>query len=173
MEYNKLKYLLAIFLFIFSVSNCFAKGNTLPYNYNGVDYYTIVLTPNAPFSTKNEIIDGQPAEFRVCYNVYVKGKLFLKQGDIVEATVEMAIYPGRKGVPAEIYLDNFKIPNAKPSQLICEQNIIGHHKWWLKAIKPLTVPGFCLAPAFYFIRGGHAKLKENDTIKVLYFPDWK
>ena len=167
-----------IFVVMLGVSSVsFAKEypiqNSLPYNYSGTAFCEIRLNPLETISTKDEILEGQKVQFRVPNDILCNGRTILHKGDIVDARLETIVYPGRGGLPAELTIDNFEIPDINQSQLIGEYNKKGHYRWWYRAIKLSVPPPASFIPIGRFIKGGHASIKPEDVIKIKYYPDWK
>lgn len=168
------------FIFAFAYlgnSSCYASSlpnsSNLPYNYNSTEYYIIKLSPIEKISTKGNFIEGQKVDFKVCDDVFIKNKKFLQKDEIVKARIETIIPPARGGLPAELTIDNFEIPNTNKSQLISEIIIQGNVKWWLKLIKSTKPSPVSVLPISQLIKGGQAKITPKDTLRIKYFPDWK
>ena len=172
------KIIVITFIMMFSVTSVsFAKENSpqnnLPYNYSDTTFCEIRLNPIETISTKDEILEGQKVQFKVQNDVFCQGNKILQKGKIVEARLEMVVLPGRAGLPAELTIDNFEIPNVKQSQLISEYNKIGHYRWWYRTIKLSIPPPASFFPIGRFIKGGHASIKPEDVIKLKYYPNWE
>lgn len=176
LKMNKIFVLIFTFIYL-GYSFCYAatspNSNNLPYNYDSTEYYVIKLSPIDKISTKDNFIEGQIVHFKVCDDVIIKNKQFLQKDEIVNARIETIIPPARGGLPAELTIDNFEIPNTNKSQLISEIIIQGNVKWWLKLIKSPKPSPVSVLPISQLIKGGHAKISPKDAIRIKYFPDWK
>lgn len=146
----------------------------LNYNYNSTEKIPIKLNIVKSVSTKNNgIYQGQVLNFKVKENVFYNHQLILKKGTIVPARVETYIEKGMNGLPATIIIDNFKIPNIPLEKLKCTiiykgvnlALIVFPIKW---ALTPIPFAG----STTNFIVGGHAKIKEKNTITIYYYPHW-
>ena len=107
-------------------------------------------------------------------DVVYKDTVILKSGDIVTGTLETIITSGMNGFPAEVIIDDFNIPNIKPSQLISTYNKRGQNRcFWVYPLKwSLTLIPF-VGSLTNFIMGGEAKVKTSDVITIYYYPEWK
>ena len=77
------------------------------------------------------------------------------------------------GIPASIIVGNFEVENIPKGQISDSFEIRGQDRsLWVYPLKwALTI----LPPTgslTNFIKGGHAKLKENKTIQIYYYPEW-
>lgn len=187
---NKIYILFAIFFFSLNpafailrdtlienelVNKTFEKPySNLNYNYSSIEKVPIKLNITKSISTKNdEIFEGQIINFRVKDNVFYNHKLILRRGTIVTARVETYIEKGMNGLPATIILDNFNVPNIPLEKLKC--TVI--HKGMNLAlivfpIKWILTPIPFAGSTTNFIVGGHAKIKEKNTITIYYYPHW-
>lgn len=169
---NKMLIFLAFF---FGVIPCAcAENEALPYDYTSVHSVPIKLSITKSISTKEHLQEGQDVKFVVKYDVRDRGKLILNSGTIVNAKIETVITSGMNGFPAEIIIDDFDVPNIKNSKLLSTYTKAGQNrsllvyplKW---ALTPIPLAG----TVTNFIKGGHAKIKPDDTVVIYYFPDWK
>lgn len=166
-------FFIAIIFICLNFSFALADG-ILPYNFEGTQSIPIKLTIIEPISTKNGILEGQEVAFKSSQKVRYEGKTILKQGEIVKARVETVISSGMNGFPAEIILDNFEIPGIKSSQLISTYTEKGTNRcYWVYPLKWALTPIPFAGSFTNFIKGGHAKITQNDTVTIYYFPEWK
>ena len=78
------------------------------------------------------------------------------------------------GFPAEIIIDNFKIPNVNKSQLISTITEVGTNRCiWVYPLKWALTPIPFVGSTTNLIKGGHAKLKTKKPITIYYYPDWQ
>ena len=169
---SKILIFLAVF---FGAALCAYAGNdVLPYDYSSVYSIPIKLSITKAISTKEHLIEGQDISFVVKYDVRNNGKILLHSGDVVNAKIETVITSGMNGFPAEIIIDDFNVSNIGNSKLLCTYTKAGQNrsllvyplKW---ALTPIPFAG----TVTNFIKGGHAKIKPDDTVVIYYFPDWK
>ena len=77
------------------------------------------------------------------------------------------------GIPASIIIGSFDIPNIDTNKLTYSYEIVGQDrslwvyplKWALTFLPPTGT-------LTNFIKGGHARLKENDTVELYFYPNW-
>ena len=119
----------------------------------------------APYSTKNKLEEGSPLEFVTTRDVKINNKIY-PAGTKVRARIETISPNAVWGVPADLVVGNFYI-NDTP--LIGEIKKSGANKTiW---VRPLAIAGGILIGTgffFMFIRGGHAKIKPNETFTVYF-----
>ena len=152
----------------------YAESEVLPYDYSSVYSIPIKLSITKAISTKERLVEGQDIQFVVKYDVRNKGKVILHSGDVVNAKIETVIKSGMNGFPAEIIIDGFEISNIENSKLLCTYTKAGQNrsllvyplKW---ALTPIPFAG----TVTNFIKGGHAKIKPDETVVIYYFPEWK
>lgn len=168
---NKLLFLLSgLIVGFFSCAYC----ENLPYNYQDTNFVPIKMSVLKEYSSKEDIFEGQEVELRVLRDAYFRNCLIVKKGTIVKAKIETVITKGMNGFPAEIVLDDFKIPNVKDSQLMSTYIKTGKNyallvyplKW---ALTPIPFVGSLTN----LIMGGEAKIKKDDIIVVKFYPYWK
>lgn len=163
-----------LFLIVFAIYFSITPALSLDYDFSSTKKLPIIMNIVEPISTKKTLREGQNIKFKVKENLYYKNKLLVKKGSIIDAKLEMIVTRGMNGFPAEIIIDDFKIPNIKKSQLISTYSKVGQNrslivypiKWaltWIPLVGSLT----------NLIKGGHAKISEKDTITIYYYPEWK
>ena len=87
--------------------------------------------------------------------------------------VETIINSGMNGIPASIIFGDFKFENIDSAKVTDTYEVYGQDrslwvfplKWALTFLPPTGT-------LTNFIKGGHAKLKDNETIEVYYHPNW-
>jgi len=147
----------------------------LDYNYLDTDKVEINLEITEPISTggKNKAYEGQPVVFKVKKNVIYNGEVVVRQGTPVTAKIDIVSTRGVAGIPAEIQMKNFEIPNIKSSQLVEPVIKRGQNRTlWILPLKWALTP---LPPSGSFtnlVIGGQANIKPRDTIKIYYYPNW-
>ena len=166
------KILVLILILFLNISSSFAKN--LTYNFLDTNYIPIKLSPCEEISSAKNIYEGEVVEFKIVEDVYKDKKLFLQKDLIVCARIETIITSGMNGFPAEIIIDNFKIPNINKSQLISTITETGTNRCiWVYPLKWALTPIPFAGSTTNLIKGGHAKLKTNEVVTIYYFPNWK
>lgn len=144
----------------------------LEYDYSSTKNIPIKLSIMEEISTKMPIVEGQTVKFKVLKDVEY-GNLNLKKGDIVEGQIECIVTSGMNGFPAEIILDNFKIPNVANTQLISTYTKSGQNRCiWVYPLKWALTPFPPTGSITNIIKGGHARIKTTDIITLYYYPEW-
>lgn len=152
----------------------FEKPEThLKYNYIGTERIPVSLRITKKISSETKVSEGQDVTFKVRSDVYYKDKIIFEKGTIVPAKIETIIRSGMNGIPASIIVGNFEVENIPKGQISDSFEIRGQDRsLWVYPLKwALTI----LPPTgslTNFIKGGHAKLKENKTIQIYYYPEW-
>lgn len=142
------------------------------YNYEDLEYKLIKLRIINEVKTELDLKDGDRLCFEVIQPVYYKGEKLAQKDEIVYAQVETVIKNGMNGIPASIIIGNFQFANIEPQKLQDEIEIYGADLSWL--VFPLKWALTFLPPTgslTNFIKGGHAKIKENDIITIKYYPN--
>ena len=120
------------------------------------------------------MFEGQTIKFYTKTNLLYKNNVIIPKRTEVLADVKTIITSGMNGIPASIIFGNIRINNIKKGQLSQSFEIFGQDrslfvfplKW---ALTPLPPTGSLTN----FIKGGHAKLSENKTITIYFYPEWK
>lgn len=150
------------------------RANTLSYNYNSIKSVPIYLSITEKVSTKEGVLEGQKIQFSVLKDVIYDGKTIVKAGDIVDAEIETVITSGMNGFPAEIIVDDFKVPQIKDSMIMGNYVEVGQNRCLI--VYPLkwalTIIPF-VGSLTNFIKGGHAIIKPRDKVVIYYYPEWK
>lgn len=142
------------------------------YNYEDLEYKSIKLRIINEVKTELDLNDGDKLCFEVTQPVYYKGQKLAEKDEIVYAQVETVIKNGMNGIPASIIIGNFQFANIPPQKLQDEIEIYGADLSWL--VFPLKWALTFLPPTgslTNFIKGGHAKIKENDIVTIKYYPN--
>ena len=142
------------------------------YDYTSTSRLTIKLSSLKEIISETKIYEGMPLEFRVEFGVYHNGTLIIPKGTIVSARVETIIKSGMNGIPASIIIGGFRFDNVDRIKTDSFYEIIGEDrslfvfplKWALTILPPT-------GSLTNFIKGGHAKMKENQIIEIFYYPD--
>lgn len=116
-------------------------------------------------TTKTKPQEGSEIEFVTLEEIKHQGHIY-PAGTVVKARIETVSMNSSWGVPADIVIGNFTINNTP---LYGEISKIGADRsHWLR---PLAFAGCMFFGAGYFlffIRGGHAKIKPDETFTVYF-----
>lgn len=142
------------------------------YDYSSTTKIPIKLAITENIKSENQVFEGQTLNFWVKNNVLYNNKLLIKKNTPVSARVETTIKSGMNGIPAHIILGNFEIENIDKLKLSNFYEIKGQDRSLI--VFPLKWALTILPPSgslTNFIKGGHAKLKTNDSITIYYYPE--
>lgn len=112
-------------------------------------------------TTKKNLVEGQKLVFLTTESVVLTHKKVLSEGSRVFGTVETISQNEMMGVPSNLIIGNFKIeymPTIKLEGQIVKQG--ANRALWVRP----------LAPIFFAVRGGHAKVKNDETYILYYTP---
>lgn len=125
-------------------------------------------------TTKNGLKIGQKVIFKVSKDVYKNGEIFIKEGTLVNAFIELISESGRYGDPDEIELGRFSTKDVKGNPLelsgIVRKQGADRGKW----AKPLYYAGLSVplfgAPLLlcYFVKGGKTNIKPEQNFELYY-----
>ena len=112
-------------------------------------------------------------EFVSDRNIYDKGELILKKGDIVEGKLKFIVKSGMNGIPYSLTVGDFKIKGISENALVDEYYKQGWDRGYI--VYPLKWALTFLPPTGSLtnvIKGGHSKISTKDEIVINYFPEW-
>ena len=143
------------------------------YNYENTERVIIKLKIANEITTKKNLQEGDILHFTVKQNVKYKNKVILKQDTIVTGRVKAYITRGLNGIPGQIIIDDFQLPDIDSNKLKSTYIMRGIDltimvlpiKW---ALTPIPFVGSLTN----LIIGGHAKISYKDTITLYYYPEW-
>lgn len=192
-KYNNILTIILAALMLFSTSICSAQEvirdelvdttlkdknlknpyNAYKYNYEDLKRIPIELRVMVSIKSERDLKEGEKIVFLACHDVYEHGHKILKKNDTVYATVETIIMSGMNGIPASIIFGDFQFDNIDSSKVTDTFEVYGQDrslwvfplKWALTFLPPT-------GSLTNFIKGGHAKLKDNETIELYYHPNW-
>ena len=151
------------------------KNPYQPYKYNYEDLKRVPIELRVMVNIKSEkdIEEGERIVFLACHDVYEHGRKILKRNDPVYAKVETIIKSGMNGIPASIIFGDFRFDNIDSAKVTDTYEVYGQDrslwvfplKWALTFLPPT-------GSLTNFIKGGHAKLKDHETITLYYHPNW-
>lgn len=143
------------------------------YNFESTDKVEIKLAVVTPIKSENQVYEGETVDFRVISDVHYKGKVIIPRHTIVPAKVSVVIKSGMNGIPASIIFSDFQFENINKHLLSDFYEIKGQDRSLL--VFPLKWALTILPPTgslTNFIKGGHAKLKQDKIVKIYYYPNW-
>lgn len=145
----------------------------LTYDYSDTKKIPVKLAISKKISSEKEVYEGKPIQFKVLQDVCYRGKLVISKGTVVPARVETIVKSGMNGIPASIIVGNFEFEGIPKGKISNSYEVKGQDrslwvfplKWALTFLPPT-------GSLTNFIKGGHAKIKENHTIIIYYYPNW-
>lgn len=143
------------------------------YNFEDTKRILIELKVIADINSEKDVKEGQTVVLRSCYDVWSHGRKVLRKNELVYAKVETIITSGMNGIPASIILGSFKFDNIDSNKVTSTYEVYGQDRSLL--VFPLKWALTILPPTgtlTNFIKGGHARLKENDTVELYFYPNW-
>lgn len=148
----------------------------LEYDYSDVDCVKIPIKINEKITTakRNKSHEGQKLYFMVVRDVFYNNRRIIPRGTIVKAKIEIMTTRGFAGIPAEIFISDFEIPNIdnnKIMQPISKTGIsmtafIMPIKWALTPIPPLGM-------ITNIIVGTNAVIRPRNILNIYYYPNYK
>lgn len=143
------------------------------YNYESIKQIPIKLEICEKINTKKNLEEGDVIKFKVRENV-INNTLVLKKGTIVEGRIKTYMTRGWNGIPGQIIIDDFKIPNIEPNKIKGTFIKKGANltllvlpiKW---ALTPIPFVGSFTN----LIIGGHGIVKPKTKIVIYYYPNWE
>ena len=146
----------------------------LEYDYKSTKKIPMFFRIKESLSTRNkDIYEGMKLEFVSDRNIYEKGKIIVKKGDIVEGKLKLIITSGMNGIPYSLTVGDFKIDGISENALMDEYHKQGWDRGYI--VYPLKWALTFLPPTgslTNFIKGGHAQISTRDEIVINYYPEW-
>ena len=144
------------------------------YNYESFERVPIYLQISEKVTTKKAgVFEGQVLEFKVKENVEYKDEVLIKKGIIVKAKIKTIITKGMNGIPAEIVVNDFIIPDIDNSKIYSNYSKRGANRTLLVLpIKWILTPIPFAGSFTNLIIGGDAKIDKKDEIVLYYYPEW-
>lgn len=147
----------------------------LNYDFSDTDIVKIPLriTETITTSLKNKSYEGQQIKFLVDSDVYYKNKILVKKGTCVNARLEIITTRGFAGIPAEIFITDFKIPGLDSNKIMepvskrgfSTTTLILPVKWILTPFPPLgSITNLAV--------GFNTTLTPNQLLYVDYYPNF-
>ena len=125
--------------------------------------YEVILAPLKNYSTRKLVV-GEKLSFALLKDVEIDNVLYSK-GTLIQAQVETITQNSSYGVPADLIVGNFALPNQ--TILNGKLELQGANRaLWVYPCTYVFMPFFFMGSLFIPIRGGHAKLNSNKTYKI-------
>lgn len=143
------------------------------YNYESTDRTIIKLQIQDTITTKENPQEGGIIIFKVKQNVKFNKEVIVQKGTIATGRIKTYTTRGLNGIPGQIIIDDFKIPDIDSRKL--KSTYI--HRGLDLTIMVLPIK-WALTPIPFvgsftnLIIGGHGKITPNDTITLYYYPNW-
>lgn len=133
------------------------------YKFEDLNKIPLKLNIISDVTTKKNLTEGQKLLFLTTEDVVLSHKKVLPAGSRVFGRVETISKNEMMGIPANLIVGNFKIEYMPTIELQGSINKQGANRsiW----VKPL-------APILFAVRGGHAKIKVQDTYEIYYIPKY-
>lgn len=145
------------------------------YDYSYTDYVDIPLriTETITTSKTNKTPEGKELTFIVFQDVYFNNQKIIKRGTIATARLEIITTRGFAGVPAEIFITDFKIPNLNEKGFAEPVSKRGFSMTaWILPAKWMLTPLPPLGSLTNIFVGFNAKLTPDETIVLRYYPNY-
>ncbi len=143
------------------------------YNYENLEAVAIKLKIQNKITSKKDIQDGDIITFIVKDDVFYDNKIIVNRGTVINAKIKAVLKRGLGGIPGQIVIDDFEIPNIDSRKL--KSHYIKRGRNTTLLILPLK---WALTPIPFvgsftnLILGGHAKISPDDNITIFYYPNW-
>ena len=147
----------------------------LDYNYQETDkvMIPIQITQKISSAGKYAAYEGMPLEFTVKENVIYNNKIVIPAGTKVKARVDIITGKGISGIPGELFITDFEIPNVPGYQIMEPISKRGQNRTlWILPLKWALTPLPPLGSFTNIIFGGDAVIKPTHTLKLYYYPNW-
>lgn len=145
------------------------------YDYSYTDYVEIPLriTETITTSKRNKSFEGKELNFIVFEDIFYNKEKIIKRGTIVTARLELMTTRGFAGVPAEIFITDFKIPNLDEKGIVQPISKRGFSMTaWILPVKWALTPLPPLGSLTNVFVGFNTKLTPDETIILKYYPNY-
>lgn len=148
--------------------NYIDKSNVSVIAKNKIDYNfeqgKIKVSPLKRYTTRTGLYEGESIDFALAQDIKIKDKLY-KKGEIIKARVETVSKNMAYGVPADLVVSNFVLPDKTLLSGQIERQG-ANRALWVYPTGYILMPFFLLGAFIFPIRGGHAKLYPSKTYEV-------
>lgn len=124
----------------------------------------IKVSPKNYYTTKEKLAEGGYIDFILAQDAKIGDKLY-KKGALIKARVETLSQNGAYGVPADLVIGNFTMPDNMVLNGQIEKQGANRALWVYPLGYTLTCFFFIGLPIFA-IRGGHAKLEPQKVYEI-------
>lgn len=144
------------------------KNSTKPLNKAEVnvkyDGDKIKVAPLKYYTTRKDLFEGKIIDFILVQDTKINNKLY-KKGTTIKARVETLSQNGAYGVPADLVVGNFTLPdNLTLHGDITKQG--ANRSLWVYPTGYILTPFFLIGLLIFPIRGGHVKLKPEKVYDI-------
>ncbi len=147
----------------------------LKYDYQDTDkvMIPIQITKKISSAGKYGAYEGMPLEFIVKENVIYNKQIIVPAGTKVKARVDIITGKGISGIPGELFITDFEIPNVPGYQIMEPISKRGQNRTlWILPLKWALTPLPPLGSFTNIIFGGDAVIKPKHTLKLYFYPNW-
>ena len=124
----------------------------------------IKVSPKKYHTTRRKLKEGAFIDFVLAEDIKIENKTY-KKGEIVKARIETLSPNGARGIPADLVIGNFIMPdNLALNGQITKQG--ANRSLWVYPLGCILTPFALLGVPLFAIRGGHAKLKPRKVYQV-------
>ena len=124
----------------------------------------IKVAPLEYYTTRKDLYEGKIIDFILVEDIKINNKLY-KKGTLVKARIETLSQNSAYGVPADLVVGNFTLPN----NFILHGNITkqgANRAIWVYPLGYTLTCFFLLGLPIFAIRGGHVKLKPEKVYNI-------
>lgn len=150
--------------------------SVIEYDYSATDNIIIPLRITKKITTAliKKSYEGQNLEFIVEKDVYYNQEKLVSKGDSVTARLEIITTRGLVGVPAEIFITDFDIPNLDNNKIMEPVSKRGFSTTALIIpVKAILTPFPPFGSISNIFIGFNASLTPKKTIKIHYYPKFQ
>lgn len=145
----------------------------IDYNYESTYSIPIKLRYVDKITTKKNIREGDILIFKVERNVLYRHRIILKKDTIVKARLKTYMTRGWGGLPGQVIIDDFDIPDIDSRKIKSTYIKKGMNLTLLLLPVKWVLTPIPFAGSFVnLIVGGHAKLTPRDIVVLYYYPEW-
>lgn len=123
------------------------------------------IKPVQEISTNNKFQEGDIVYFETIEDFEINNKTY-KSGTKLKARIETIAKNSFSGVPADIVVGNFSLDNIGFKGEILKTG--ANRALWVRPCYILTIGFFGAGLIFVFVKGGHAKIRQNEVFIIYY-----
>jgi len=124
----------------------------------------VKVSPLNYLTTRKDLFEGKIIDFILIEDIKINNKTY-KKGTLVKARVETLSQNSAYGVPADLVIGNFTLPN----NFVLHGNITkqgANRAIWVYPTGYILMPFFFIGLLIFPIRGGHVKLKPEKVYNI-------